>query len=474
MLQSASSPTSPLGPGEPSIWRIAGALVVLATPIIASMVSRTVMSFVDFVMVSELGTEAQAAIMPAGIMLFTVMSFAFGVLSVINSFVAQSLGRGLPEDTTAYAWQGIWISAVMSLAVLPAYFAVPSIFAWIGHAPVVQAMEVSYTQIGILGFFPALASAALSNFFNGIHKPAVGFWAALAGNLFNVVGNYALIFGHFGFPALGIAGAAIATQLAGLVQMLILLGWMLRPAVARAYGSWRTWRPDAARLRAIFWHGAPAGVQFSADIISWAVFTTLLVGRFGTAQLAANNLCFKLLEMSFMPTVGLGVALTAAVGKAVGERRPWHARRVTRCGLGIGIVWMGLIALLYLVAGDWMVNALTDDPEVARWAKRILWFCAVFQVFDAVGIIHVNALRGAGDNHWPALVSATYALTLFLGMAWVVSESFPQWQSLGPWGVGTGYIIVLGLTLWARWRWGPWERMDLLGDAKPAVPAAVT
>lgn len=446
-------------------------LLLLAMPIIATMVSRTVMSFVDFVMVSKLGTEAQAAILPAQILLFCMISFGMGMMSVVNSFVAQSLGRRQYAECSAYAWQGLHLSVGIGLALLPAWFVVPALFAGVGHEAHVQQMEVIYVQIGILGVGPTTAALALANFFTGIQRPAVGFGSALISNLFNVAANYTLIFGHFGFEPMGIAGAAWATLLAAILQMAILLAWMLRPRINHLYRSRQTWRPSRKRLGTIAWFGLPAGFQFMIDIASWTIFALFLVGQFGTVQLAANNLAFKLLELSFMPTVGVGVAVTATVGKAIGQRRYDLARLTVRWGILFGSVYMGLVAVLYLMLRYQMVGLMTSNPAVVHWAVRILVLCAVFQVFDALCIIYGGALRGAGDNHWPALVISVYAAVIFLGGGWLITRLAPQWGSLGPWIAATVYIIVLGTTLWARFVFGPWEKIKMIQPAVGATEA---
>ncbi len=148
----------------------------------------------------------------------------------------------------------------------------------------------------------------------------------------------------------------------------------------------------------MIWFGLPAGVQFTIDIVAFTIFTLLLVGRFGTAQLAAHNLVFKFLEISFMPTVGLGTAVTAAVGKAIGQGRPDLARTIVRWATLFAILYMGTIGLGYVVFNHRLPGLLSDDPEVIRWAGRLLWLCAVFQVFDGLGIVQVYALRGAGTT----------------------------------------------------------------------------
>ena len=468
----ADDDTTPL----PTGWRVPLSLLVLAAPIIASMVSRTAMSFVDFLMVSTLGTEAQAAIMPAGILLFCVISFGMGALSAVSTFVSQALGRRTPHECGAYAWQGMHLSAVIAALSLAFYPFVPAFFEWVGHAPNVQAMEVSYVRIGLLGMFPALASLALSNFANGIHKPMVGFWSMLAANLFNLVANYALIFGHWGFPAMGIAGAAWATQLAGLLQAVIILAWMLTPSLARTFNTRRAWPFDPARFAALLRIGTPAGIQFTIDISAFTIFTLLLVGQFGTIQLAAHNLTFKCLEVSFMPVIGLGTALTAMVGKAIGHGRPDHARLVTRWAAGFSMAYMGLIGLTYVLAGPTLARLLTfddaDAPAVVALASQLLLLCAVFQMFDALGITHISALRGAGDNHWPAVVGGTMAFTLLVGGGYLIAWLWPQGGAVGPWIAATVFISTVGLTMWARWHFGPWERISLFPHPTPAPATA--
>ena len=137
-------------------------LLFLSGPIIASMISRTVMSFVDFVMVSKLGTDAQAAIIPAGLVVFAFVAFGLGTMGAVNTYVAQSLGRGRHEDCSAYAWQGVYISAAVALVALALWGTIAPFFAWVGHDPAVKDMEVIYAQIGVFGVRPEIAAVAFA------------------------------------------------------------------------------------------------------------------------------------------------------------------------------------------------------------------------------------------------------------------------------------------------------------------------
>lgn len=453
----------------PTGWRVPVVLLALAGPIIATMISRTAMNFIDFVMVSQLGTEAQAAIVPAGVTLFILIAFGMGVLQATSTFVSQSLGRREYAACSSFAWQGVWLSIFLGGIALPLWPLVRPFFAWVGHDPGVVAMETDYFQIGLISIGPVLVATALGSFFQGIHRPMIGLWATVIANIFNVIANYALIFGHFGFPALGIAGAAWATTVASLVQAIVMVLWWLRPRCHEEFASRSTWRINWDRLWRTLRVGMPMGFHFVTDVTAFTIFTLFLVGQFGTVQLAAHNLALKLLEISFMPVLGLGFAITAAVGKAIGRGRRDYARLVSRWALGIAITYMGTMAVCFVIFRETMPTWLVDlsDPaaeEVIRWSALLLLCCAAFQLFDAANIVYSSALRGAGDTMFPAIVSVTLSLGLLVGGGFAIAGLRPDLGALGPWLLATLYVIVVGLFMIARWVWGPWEKIDLFAD----------
>lgn len=437
------------------------ALWVLAFPIIGSMVSRTAMGLVDFVMVSQLGTEAQAAIVPAGIVLFAIIAFGFGLVSAVNTLVAQCHGRGETAASAVYTWQGIWASAGIGLAAVILWPLIPGVIGTAGHAPAVAAMEVSYIQIGLIGVFPVVAAAAVANFFNGIHRPMIGLWATLIANVFNLVANYALIFGHFGFPAMGIAGAAWATTLGALVNLSVLMIWWARPRLNRTYAVLGGWRFDRIRMARLLRIGMPAGVHFAADIAAFTVFTLWIVGQFGTAELAANNIVIKFFEVALIPCVGLGIAVSSAVGKSIGEGDLLKARHYAHWGEALGMVYLLVIAGLFLLLGSMAIDLLADDPAVRQRAGQLLFVVVVFMAFSATQIIYSSALRGAGDTLWPAVVAPIAAAVVLLGGGWAAARYFPEAGVVGPWLALTGYDMVLAIAFVGRFVWGPWEGIEL-------------
>ncbi len=452
--------SGPLSP--PASENVPLTLLRLAGPIIATMISHTVMSFADFVMVSWLGTQAQAAIAPAGVFVWLLLCFGVGVLNAVNTFVSQSLGRGRLRDCSAYAWQGVHLAVVLSIVMAPLWWLTEPVFALVPHEPEVKALEIEYIQIRLLGLFPIIASVSLANFFNGIHRPGVQLLAVVLANLFNILANCVLIFGVWGFPAMGIAGAAWATVAATVFHVVILFAMFLHPRFADTYGCRQTWRVDWEKLKRLVWFGLPIGLHAIAEVAGWTFFALYLVGRFGTVQLAANNVCFKFNEISFMPAVGLSVALSAAVGKSLGKRDPELAKRYARWGLAFTVAYMSLVGASFALFRYPLVSLLTSDPQVIEWAAKIMLCLAVFQVSDAFHLAYSGVLKGAGDTHWPAWVGITGSMLFLVGGGIWISRAFPQLESLGPWIMAAIFIILLGIVFSLRYLGGKWQRMDIL------------
>ena len=439
-------------------------MLLLAGPLVAANVSRTVMSFVDFAMVSRLGSEAQAAVGPAGLVLWTLGAFGIGIMSLVSTFASQSLGRGRRARCAAYTWQGLYVSAILGLAMVPLAGVAAWMFRISDHPAAVMEMEIIYTRIALYSVGPMTACVALVGFFAGIHHSGIGLVAALIANLFNVAANYALIFGHFGCPAMGIAGAAWATVLSSVLQMVILLGWFLRRRYRQRFATHRALRPRWKLAAELLGRGVPAGLQFSVDIGAWTVFAIYFVGRFGEASLAANTICFRILEVSFMPASGLGQALSAAFGRAFGAGDLATARRMTRWCLLLMVAYMGSIGIAMAVFRVELPALFTDDDEVIRIAASLMILCALFQVFDALQITYNGALRGAGDTLWPAAAVIALLLVVFIGGSWATATLRPQWGAVGVWCVATGYLACVGFMLSSRYCFGPWDRMKIVGD----------
>jgi MATE family multidrug resistance protein len=266
---------------------------------------------------------------------------------------------------------------------------------------------------------------------------------------------------------MGIRGSAIATVIAWGIRAVMLTSVFLSDRFNRQFRTRPSWRFDAARLRSILSIGWPIALQWVLDIGSWWVFLQFIMGRFGEKTMAASNISMQLMHFSFMPAIGVGISVCSLVGHAIGERRPELALRLARIGLSITMVYMGVMALLFLLIPGPLVGLFQKDPEVVRLGCVVLLWGAIFQVFDAAQITYINALRGTGDTLVPAILVASHCWIVFIAGGLVVARLWPGWGLNGPWMMCTLYIILLGLILHRRWTRGGWRKIKLFREAAP-------
>ncbi len=452
-------------PGE---RQLTAELLKLAAPIIAMMISRTAMGFIDFWMVSYLGTTAQAAISPAAMLIFTVSCLGMGVANAVQTFVAQADGRGQGDLAGAYTWQSLYVALLCAVAIAPLAATTET---WYGHvARLAQhdaemaRLEIQYTRIALWSVPPAVLSIGLNSFFMGIQRPRPALLAVIVSLLVNAVGNYVLIFGKLGAPALGMRGAAIATVAGWGARVLFLAGAMMLPEFDRRYRTRRIAGWSNPRLAGMLRVGGPTSLHWLIDIGSWLVFLAVIIPPLGVNAVAGSNIGLQLMHLSFMPAVGIGIALCSQVGFSIGRRCPERAVAQTRVAMRLNGAYMGAIGLVFLLCGAWLTRLFNHDPAVVAAGRLVLIGAGVFQVFDAMAITHVNALRGAGDTRWPAVAVLLTCWGIFVGGGALVTRLRPEWGVLGPWATCALYIIVLGVALRWRWRSGHWRQIKLFSE----------
>lgn len=442
-------------------------LLMMAAPNVASTAAETLLSFVDYAIVSQIGPAAQAAVQSGALVFFTMFAFMLGVTACVSTTVSQSLGAGRLRDCSSYAWQGVWVSLLFGGLGVALWPFIPTLFAWINHAPDVQAMQVDYTRIRLLSLAPAGMAAALGHFFIGVHHPRINAWSVAGSNVINGFLSYALVLGKWGMPEMGVAGAALGTVIAAVIRVAWLLGAMCLGRASARFAPRETWRVDREKMYRLLQIGWPAGAAFVFDIAAWSAFFIIVIGGFGTAELAASSTCWRFTELSFMPAIGIGMAVAALVGRAIGEGRPDLARRRARLGAMLNLAYMGTMGVLFIVFGGPMVSLFSNDADVIRIGTVLMAYVAVFQVFDAVAINYSSALRGAGDTRWPAVVCATLSWTIMVGGGTLAARFWPELGARGPWCLATLFLFTVGAALWLRWRGGRWEQLDVIGHGEP-------
>ena len=434
----------------------------LAWPMIVTSVSFTIMQFVDTRMVAELGTAQLAAIMPASIMSFIPSSFALGVMTIVNTFVSQSLGKGQTKECSNYCWQVIYLGLVYAILILIFIWpSAPLIFKAIGQPAEIIPMEVIYLRIMLYAQFILVFIWACNQFFMGIHRPIIIMYSALIGQLVNVAANYALIFGKFGFPAMGIKGAAWGTFIGLSIGAFIRMFYFLTGDVNAKFQSRKSFKIDFHKMLGIIKFGFPAGFSLMINIAFWTVILFGLVGRFGQAPLAATSAVWSCIRLSFMPVIGVGTALTAAVGKSIGKENKQTAIKQTAISLKVAVTYMVSMGICFFVFRKSIMHFWSPDPDVIRIGTKILVCAAIFQLFDAILIIYGDALRGAGDTFFLAIMEIT-AAAVFLGLGGLfMVKCFPQLGALGPWIAAVVKIVFGAVANTWRFKTNKWMNIDI-------------
>jgi len=450
-----------------------GYMLRLAGPMIITTVSFTIMQFVDRLMVSRLGTTALAAIVPAGLVSFLPASLLIGAMTSVTTFVSQSLGRGENKNCSNYCWQAIYLGLVfLALVTAVIWPGAPLIFRLLGHEPEVAALEVTYLRIMLYAQIVAVFIWASSQFFMGIHRPIITMYAALCGQVVNLTFNYLLIFGKFGFPRMGIAGAGWGTFIGILVGASIRFGVFLGPSINAQFGSRKTMYIDFEKMADLIKVGLAAGFELMINVALWGVILTSLVGALGKEALAATSAVLAWTHVSIMPLVGMQRALTAAVGKSIGAGRKEKAVTQTNLCLKIAMTYSLILAVCFVIFRTFLMRIWSSDPNVVRIGAAIMVCAAVYQVFQSLRMVYSASLKGAGDTVWLAVVSAA-GTGLLLGLGGVAMILFfSDIGALGPWTAGACSIVVVALANRFRFKSNNWMRIDLF-KRRPAVPVEI-
>lgn len=441
-------------------------IVALAVPVVITNSSRALMDVTDYLLISLAGLhEAQAAILPAQMLMWSYIVLGMGVVAMVNTYTAQCLGRGEHAECSAYAWQTLYVAALMGVLAFFVRPMLPGLLGAIGHDSEVQQAEMAYLTIMTHAVAPTIASNGLAWFFVGVRKPWVSTWSVLESNVVNIALSAALVFGWFGMEPMGIRGAAWGS-VAALYYRTIRLGvTMGSAAYAREFATRRTWVPSWKHVVRLFRTGMPFGMQIFFEVTVWGIFVTLLVGRtFGTAHLIATNAAWQYMRVAFMPAMGVGQAMTSLVGHSIGAGHLDRAVREVRFGVWVTTIYMGALSLVYALWGSVLVGWFNPDPEVMRIGRGVMVCTAVFQIFDGLAIIYASALRGAGDTFVPSVVFTIFNWVFIVGGGWAFTVLFPGMGSVGPW-TAAAVLIILGAGFF-RWRWngGAWKRIDLFSD----------
>jgi len=442
-----------------------GEVLALSYPLILSQMSFTVQVFVDRLFLTWYSREAVAGAVMGLIATWSVIGVFLGTGEYLTTFVAQYFGAGRRDRIGPLMWQGVYFAMAAGLFAAALSPLAGPVFAAAGHEPVVQGYETVCAGIFLKGAFPIILMATLSTFFAGRGRTRVVLWVNVTATAVNATLDYLWIFGHGGFAAHGVAGAAWATVTSQAVGCAIYLTLMLR-AANRAEFATLSARPLPRLLLRFLRFGLPTGMQYALELFAFAIFLAI-VGRIGTDGLAASGIAFNLNMIVFMPLLGLGVGVSSLVGRYLGGGQPVHAERATWSAFWMGLVYMSFCGAIYVLAPRLLLApyAAGADPAtfgtVSAIAVVLLRFVALYSIFDTMNVVFASGLRGAGDTAYPMAASVILSWLVMLIPAYLLCV-VGRAGVYTAWATASLYVMMLGLLMLARFRAGRWTTLRVI------------
>jgi MATE family multidrug resistance protein len=437
----------------------------LTWPIAISMLSYSTLTLVDTLFVSRLGASALAGVGLAGIATWVMICFPLGLMRGAKVLVSQAVGAG-DEDQVGQVL-GAAVAWALSLGVLMVGLSqvAGSLLYLLSASDGAGVAGVEYFRLRMIGTPVVLLFWGLREVRQGLGDTRSPMIASVVANLCNVALDYALIFGL----GLGVAGAALASVVAIVIEAVVLLGFNARSGLRARFAGGRY-------LAALWWLGWPSGLQMLIEIGCFTVLS-VMISRFSEVHMAAHQIAIQVIHFSFLPAVALAESTSVLAGQAVGARREELVRRVARAALVAGGLYTGACSLVLVVGGAWIAGLFTDSSQLAELTVRLLLIAAIFQVFDSTAMICGGALRGTGDVRFPAVVGTVTAWALTPPAMWLLGYRLGL-GAAGGWIGLCAEIVVLALVLWWRLERGTWraaaERArSMRRTAEPTGPPAV-
>ncbi len=439
-------------------------ILAIALPMIISQASETIMLFADRLFLSRLGKEFMAAAMSGGLTSFTVVSLFGGIVGYSNALVAQYYGAKRLKKCSQSANQAIFLSVFLYPVLFLSIPIVYQFFKLVGHSPAQLTLEFSYFKILMLGSILFLLRNSLTGFFLGIGKTRIVMFANIAGMFVNIPANYILIFGKFGFPAMGMEGAAIGTLLGSSVIFLIQLLVYFSRKYRNLYNTASEFRLKLDLLRKLIKFGTPAGLETFLNVGAFNIFIQLM-HSYSADIAAAVTITFNYDMVAFIPMIGLSFATTTIVGQQVGAKNYKGARVGTILSMKVGLVYAMVMMAFFIFAAGPLVRVFTSglpggSSVIEPTAIILLRLASLYTIGDVTQLVFAGALRGAGDTKFVMKVSVILHW-IFAGISFVLIKVLVVSPIL-MWIFMIIFVLSIGFVLVLRYRSGKWEKIKLI------------
>lgn len=390
-------------------------------------------------MVGALGAGALGASAFAGSVFIIFLIFGIGLLAPITALFARMQGQ---EN---YPYGGVLLRHSVAVAMGVSFFIIGLLYILLPNLHLLgQTQEVlnlgsSFFEIIAWSVLPSLIYQAYKQFTDGIGKTKVSMYVMILGVVLNISGNYVLIHGHYGFPRLGLNGAAYATLFARIFMALMMIVYVHAHPRFKHYLTER-WvhRFDHHLLKSILRLGIPNGFTYVFEVGAFSS-AAIMMGWFGSTPLAAHQITISLASTSFLITLGIGIAASIRVGYELGRGDYTLARFAGLTAIKLGAAYMSLCALGFFFFRNWFPTLYVSDADVIAWAAKFFVVVAIFEIFDGIQAVAIGALRGMSDTQWPSIIAFFAYWMMGLPLGYLLAFH----GGVGPVGIWIGLLTGL-------------------------------
>ena len=425
-------------------------LLRMAGPVVLAELGWMAMTIEDTIMVGRVSPAAIGAVAIGGNLFYTVAVFGIGLLLGLDTLISQSFGAGDIDDCHRSLFGGLYLALFISPVLMLATSAWVPLLRIYGIDPLVLRDAIPFFEAMMWGVFPLLVYVAARRYLQAMSLVKPVMFSLVTANLVNIAGNWILVFGHWGFPAMGARGSGWSTFIARVYMAGSLVVYILYHAARNHTGLARaSRRPDWTRMNKLVNLGLPAALQISVEVAIFAL-TSVLIAKISATWLAAHQIALSVASVTFMVPLGISSASAVRVGQAIGRKDAEGAARSGWTSILLGGSVMFCFGIFFWLAPRFIAHIFTPDEAVTSAAAKLLLVAALFQLFDGIQTVATGALRGAGDTKSP--------LVAHLLFYWVVGLPIGIWLGFGlNWGAVGLWIglcvalILIGIALLIVW-----------------------
>lgn len=440
-------------------------LMVLALPMIISTACDGAMTFTDRLFLARVGSEQMNASMGGYIALQTIMFFFVGLIGYSTALVAQYFGANEKQNSSKAAFQAIILALIAWPVILLIKPLAIKFFYFVNLPPAQIEYQVQYLNILTWGVGFGMLRYTLGCYFTGIGKTKIVMTATITAMLVNIVFDYILVFGKLGFPAMGVRGAAIATVFGWFCAVLVLIAAYFKRDNYHEFSIGKSFKFDFVIFKKLLYYGYPAGLEMFLNFLAFSTMIAILHSQ-GSVVATATTIMFNWDMVSFIPLLGIEIAVTSLVGRYMGAGKPHYAQRSAISGIKIGLFYSIAILVLFVFIPETLVRVFRPELSDAIFegavpiAVTMIRIATLYVLSEAVLVALIGALRGAGDTHFTMIASVT-AHWFFVPIVFV-SLNILHLSVIISWLLTVTFFLVFCGVIYLRFKSGKWKNIKVI------------